>query len=225
MRFYNTSHQYYCGIDLHTKMMYVCILDNEGEICLHQNIPTQPSRFLKLIAPYREDLVVGVECIFSWYWLADLCQSEEISFILGHALYMKAIHGGKSKNDKIDSEKIAKLIRGGTFPLAHVYPQEMRATRNLLRRRNCLIRHPWALACAYLIAPCSMLPPAPTPCPGSSPLRVPTLSVSSSYLDQEPLGLPGFLNVSLPAWHGLMTPPDLHNLRLRGCFCVAFGVR
>ena len=139
MRFYNTSHQYYCGIDLHTKMMYVCILDNEGEILLHQNIPTQPNRFLKLINPYREDIVVGVECIFSWYWLADLCQAEGIPFILGHALYMKAIHGGKSKNDKIDSEKIAKLIRGGTFPLAHVYPQEMRATRDLLRRRNYFV--------------------------------------------------------------------------------------
>ncbi len=60
MRFYNTSHQYYCGIDLHTKMMYVCILDNEGEILLHQNIPTQPNRFLKLVGPYREDIVVGV---------------------------------------------------------------------------------------------------------------------------------------------------------------------
>jgi transposase len=96
--------------------------------------------FLKLIAPYRDDIVVGVECIFSWYWLADLCAEEGIPFILGHALYMKAIHGGKSKNDKIDSEKIAKLIRGGTFPLAHVYPRKMRATRDLLRRRCYFVR-------------------------------------------------------------------------------------
>jgi len=139
MRFYTISHPYYCGIDLHTKMMYVCILNNDGEICLHENIPTQPHRFLKLIAPYREDLVVGVECIFSWYWLADLCAEESIPFVLGHALYMKAIHGGKSKNDKIDSEKIAKLMRGGNFPLAHVYPQAMRATRDLLRRRNYFV--------------------------------------------------------------------------------------
>ena len=37
MRFYTNSHPYYCGIDLHTKMMYVCILNNEGEICLHES--------------------------------------------------------------------------------------------------------------------------------------------------------------------------------------------
>ena len=33
-----------------------------------------------------------------------------IDFVLGHTLYMKAIHGGKAKNDKIDSEKIARLL-------------------------------------------------------------------------------------------------------------------
>jgi len=41
--------------------------------------------------------VVAVECIYTWYWLADLCAREEIPFVLGHALYMKAIHGGKAK--------------------------------------------------------------------------------------------------------------------------------
>ena len=53
---------------------------------------------------------------------------EGIEFVLGHALFMKAVHGGKAKNDKIDSHKIAVLLRGGSFPLAYVYPPEMRAT-------------------------------------------------------------------------------------------------
>jgi len=73
--------------------------------------------------------------MFTWYWLADLCADEGIPFVLGHALYMKAIHGGKAKNDKIDSQKIAQLLRGGMLPQAYVYPAKMRATRDLLRRR------------------------------------------------------------------------------------------
>jgi hypothetical protein len=36
-------------------------------------------------------------------------------------LYMKAIHGGKAKNDKIDAHKIATLLRGGAFPTAYVF--------------------------------------------------------------------------------------------------------
>src|SRR5215470_16446110 len=98
-----------------------------------------PDLFLKAIAPYREDMAVAVECIFTWYWLADLCGKGNIPFVLGHALYMKAIHGGKAKNDKIDAHKIAVLLRGGMLPQAYVYPAEMRATRDLLRRRCHLV--------------------------------------------------------------------------------------
>ena len=55
--------------------------------------------------------------MFAWYWLADLCEDDEIPFTLGHALYMRAIHGGKAKNDRIDAAKIAGLLRGGMFPM------------------------------------------------------------------------------------------------------------
>jgi transposase len=61
-------------------------------------------------------------------------------FVLGHALDLKAIHGGKAKHDQIDAQKIAVLLRGGMLPQASVYPAEMRATRDLLRRRMHLAR-------------------------------------------------------------------------------------
>jgi transposase len=149
MRFYTQHHKHYCGIDLHAKAMYVCILDQSGTKLVHKNLPTTPEAFLRVIAPYREDVVVGVECMFTWYWLADLCQKEGIAFVLGHALYMKAIHGGKAKNDKIDAHKIAVLLRGGMFPVAYVYPAEMRATRDLLRRR-CHLVHQRAELLAHI---------------------------------------------------------------------------
>jgi transposase len=140
MRFYTNPHQFYCGIDLHARSMYVCILSHDGETLLHRNMQAAPEPFLKAVAPYREGLVVAGEGMFTWYWLADLCAQEGIAFVLGHALYMKAIHGGKAKNDKIDSYKIATLLRGGMLPQAYVYPAEMRGTRDLLRRRTHLVR-------------------------------------------------------------------------------------
>jgi hypothetical protein len=81
MRFYTQSHRYYCGIDLHARWMYLCILDPQGEVLLHRNLRAGPEAFLKAVEPYRRDLVVAVECIFSWYWLADLCAQEGIEFI------------------------------------------------------------------------------------------------------------------------------------------------
>lgn len=140
MRFYTEQHRYYCGIDLHSKEMYVCVVDGAGVIQVHRNIKSNPEEFLAIIKPYREDVVVAVECIFTWYWLADLCHRENIPFVLGHALYMKAIHGGKTKSDKIDSEKIARLLKGGMLPQAHAYPSEKRGIRDLLRRRLFFVR-------------------------------------------------------------------------------------
>ncbi len=141
MNFYNNTHPYYCGIDLHARVLYVCILDQDGKTRVHQEIPADPKKLQQLLEPYISNVVVGVECMHCWYWVADFCEDLGIDFILGHALYMKAIHGGKAKNDRIDSFKIANLIRGGNFPLAYVYPKAMRATRDLLRRRMKIVRH------------------------------------------------------------------------------------
>src|SRR5712692_8765328 len=140
MNFYRQQHKQYCGSDLHARAMYICVLDQHGTKLVHKNLPTTPDAFLRVIAPYREDLVVAVEGIFTWYWLADLWAKEGVAFVLGHALSMKAIHGGKAKNDKIEAHKIAVLLRGGMLPQAYVYPAEMRATRDLLRRRCHLMR-------------------------------------------------------------------------------------
>ena len=136
MRFYNQQHQYYCGVDLHARSMFTHILDQAGNTVLAKDLAADPDIFLDAIAPFRPaGLVVGCECMFAWYWLADLCEDEAIAFTLGHALYMKAIHGGKAKNDRIDAAKIAGLLRGGMFPMAYVYPRDKRETRDLLRRR------------------------------------------------------------------------------------------
>lgn len=140
MRSYTKQHKFYCGIDLPKKNIYLCILNQAGETLLHKNIKTQRGLFLRAIQPFMEDMVLAVECVFTWYWIADLCTRHDIPFVLGHALYMRAIHGGKAKNDRIDSYKIATLLKGGRIPQAHVYPAKMRATRDLLRQRNHFMR-------------------------------------------------------------------------------------
>jgi transposase len=145
MRFYTPQHRFYCGIDLHARSMHLCVLDHAGTPVFDRNIAARPETFLKAIAPFRDDLVVGAECMYAWYWLADLCATENLPFALGHALYMKLIYGAKAKNDKIDAGKIARLLRGGNFPLAYVYPKGMRETRDLRRRRTYLVRQRAAL--------------------------------------------------------------------------------
>ena len=141
MNLYQTQHPFYCGIDLHAKQMYACVVDQHGKKHLHRNFKTrQADKFFEEINPFGNDLVIGCESTFNWYWLADACAERDLPFVLGHALYLKAIHGGKVKNDKLDSEKLALLLRGGNFATAYAYPKRLRATRDLLRRRTHLVR-------------------------------------------------------------------------------------
>ena len=136
MKYYKSTTEFNCGIDLHGREMYMCLVDREGDKLVHTNIKGNDfDFFLKKAAPYRHSLTVCCECTFNWYWLADACENAGMTFVLGHALYMKAIHGGKNKNDRIDSEKIAHLLRSNLIPPSYVYPAAKRPVRGLLRQR------------------------------------------------------------------------------------------
>src|SRR6266513_2422164 len=136
MKYYTSTTEFNCGIDLHARQMYVCVMDRQGKKRVHTNVKDNDfSFFLKLIEPYKHDLTVCCECMFGWYWLADACNEAGLTFVLAHALYVKAIHGGKNKNDRIDSEKLTHLLRSNLIPPAYVYPAQKRPLRALLRQR------------------------------------------------------------------------------------------
>ena len=105
--FYTHQPKHYCGLALPARAMSVCILDQHGTNLGHKNLPTTPEAFLRVIAPYRQDLLVGVEGMVTWSWLADICHKEGSAFVLGPALSRKASQGGKAKHDKIEAPQIA----------------------------------------------------------------------------------------------------------------------
>jgi transposase len=114
-------------------------MDNTGQIFLNQNFQNSYTRFNDIIKPFKNNIAVGCESTYTYYWLADGCKQANIPFYLGHALYMKAISGNKQKHDPLDATTIANLLRTSYFPEAYPYPKEMRPTRDLLRRRHRLV--------------------------------------------------------------------------------------
>ena len=139
MNYHQIDTDYYCGIDLHSKTMYVCVMDKQGKIYFHRNMRNDFEIFKRSIQKFAHSLSVGCETSGYYYWLADGCRNHDIPFCLGHALYMKAISGGKKKNDHIDSKTITNLMRTNFLPYAFTYPPDWRSTRDLLRRRHRLV--------------------------------------------------------------------------------------
>jgi len=93
MRFLNQTAASYVGVDLHARTLFVCVLDQAGTLRLSRNLPAKPDPFLRAIQPFRPDLLVGCECVHTWYWLADTCREHGIPFPPGHAWAMRAVHG------------------------------------------------------------------------------------------------------------------------------------
>ncbi|MFX0141061.1 MAG: IS110 family transposase [Candidatus Hodarchaeota archaeon] len=139
MEFARIDTEYYCMTDLHSDSLYATVMDKSGKIHFRKRIENNFDSFKNYMTPFMDDLAVGVESTYNWYWLGDGCHDAGIPFYLGHALYMKAITGGKKKNDRLDSKIGADLMRTNFFPLAYAYPRQMRSARDLLRRRNYFV--------------------------------------------------------------------------------------
>src|SRR5690349_21601333 len=98
MKYYTSTTEFNCRIDLHARQMYVCVMDRQGKKLVHCNVKDNDFEyFLKLIKPYRHDITICAECMFGWYWLADACQEAGLTFVLAHALYVHLIPAAKTK--------------------------------------------------------------------------------------------------------------------------------
>ena len=74
--------QFYAGVDLHARNMFLVILDREGKVVFARNLLANPESFLRAVAPFRDGLLVGCECMHCWYWLADCGQPADTSVLL-----------------------------------------------------------------------------------------------------------------------------------------------
>ena len=122
---YKTPHPFYCGVDLHARSMFVHILDHAGKTVFEARSARRARRL-----PRRHQAVSARASSSA----ASACspgtgsptsaKTRRIPFVLGHALAMKAIHGGKAKNDKHRRRQTSPACSAAAcFPLAYVYPQ------------------------------------------------------------------------------------------------------
>ena len=120
-------------------LLYLCRPGCDGQVVADKDRAAEPDASRKAVAPGRDGRAVAVEGLSGWYGLADRCAQEQLTAVLGPALYGKAVHGGESQNDAAAAAESARLLRGGTPPQAEGYPAGMRATRDLRRRRPYLV--------------------------------------------------------------------------------------
>jgi transposase len=131
----------FSGIDLHSNNSVVVVTDESDQMLYRQRLPNELSAIVAALEPHRADLVgVVVESTFNWYWLVDGLMAAGHSVHLANTSAIKKYEGLKYRGDVTDAAHLAQLLRLGVLPHSYICPPQLRAVRDLARRRMQLVR-------------------------------------------------------------------------------------
>ena len=131
----------YCGIDLHSNNNYISIIDSNDKIVFERKLTNNIGAVTDALARMREPITgIAIESTYNWYWLVDGLQELGYKIHLVNTSKVKQYEGLKYTDDKYDAYWLAHLMKLGILPTGYIFPKEMRAVRDLLRRRMQLVQ-------------------------------------------------------------------------------------
>lgn len=131
----------YGGIDLHSNSNQSAVLNQDRKRIMRRKLDNNPELILSFWEPYKPDLVgIVVESTYNWYWLVDLLQDHDYRVHLANPAGMKKYSGLKHVDDNHDAFWLAELLLLGILPEGYIFPKELRALRDLLRKRLHFVR-------------------------------------------------------------------------------------
>jgi len=131
----------YGGIDLHSNSNQSAILNQDRKRIVRRKLKNDPDEILRFWEPYKPDLAgIVVESTFNWYWLVDLLQDQGYRIHLANTAGIQKYSGLKHADDNHDAFWLAELLLLGILPEGYIFPKELRALRDLLRKRLHLVR-------------------------------------------------------------------------------------
>src|SRR3989338_2892113 len=133
---------FYAGFDIHQKFIYATVIDDKSQIVQQGKFLTTEKdfdSFLGFLPPKQVKIVM--ESCGIWEDFYDLLESKGYDVCLANPQGVKAIASAKIKNDKVDSEVLAKLLKADLIPKSYIPPKEIRELRALVRHRKILIKH------------------------------------------------------------------------------------
>jgi transposase len=126
------------GLDLHRRRSHFAVIDEHGELLVSRGVANDRSTFLELLGDLDGEARIAIEATYGWEWAAELFEDAGYEFHLAHPKGTKAIAAARVKNDAVDAQTLAQLLRAGLLPEAYAPPREMRDLRDLLRHRIAL---------------------------------------------------------------------------------------
>ena len=129
---------YSIGMDVHQASTSICILDTGGNLVKRFVHRGHPSLLPGVIASFGLEgpVQVGFEASCGSGTLHDLLSGVADRVVVAHPGHLRLIFRAKKKNDRVDAEKIAKLLLIDELPRVHVPGIEVRCWREMIITRD-----------------------------------------------------------------------------------------
>jgi transposase len=129
------------GVDLHQRFCYMTALEARGKVVQTGAVTNEGAALRKYFRQFRGEAVqVAVEACGFWPAFREVVEPEVKRLVLVHPQRVKAIASAKLKNDRVDSETLAHLLRCDLLPESWKADRETQARRQQVRLRTTLVR-------------------------------------------------------------------------------------
>ena len=129
------------GVDLHQRFCYMTALEARGKIVRSGPVTNEKVALRQYFRQFRgKEVQVAVEACGFWPAFREVVEPEVKRLVLVHPQWVKAIASAKLKNDRVDSETLAHLLRCDLLPESWKADRETQARRQQVRLRATLVR-------------------------------------------------------------------------------------
>jgi transposase len=129
---------FYVGLDIHTKHISVCALNETGQVVRRARVRgIQEMMAILSGLPDRFEVCYEASCGYGHFH--DLLRPLAARVLVAHPGQLRLIFRSKDKNDRNDAERLAKLLYLGETPTVHVPSLEVRNWRELINCRSQVI--------------------------------------------------------------------------------------
>lgn len=130
---------YYVGLDVHQKRSVLCILDENGQRVKQIVIRGPWPKLFEVLATIDRPFAICYEASCGYGYLHDRLSRLAQRVVVAHPGQLRLIFRSKRKNDRVDAEKLAKLLYLGEVPSVHVPSVDVRSWRAMIEHRTRLI--------------------------------------------------------------------------------------
>jgi len=130
----------YVGLDVHSRQSSLCILNSGGGTVNQIQLKGPRASVVSHLRMLKEPFAICYEASCGYGHLYEQLQPLAHHVAVAHPAKLRLIYGSKRKNDRVDAQKLAKLLLLDMVPPVHVPSIDVRAWRSLIVLRQRVLQ-------------------------------------------------------------------------------------